>query len=114
MADEPPARAGKALVPSAGPSAKPALDPAHELYRAAHRAHFSQHDFARALSAWEAYLAKAPRGRFAIEAEYNRALCLVRLGRSAEARRALEPFADGARGGYRQRDASELVEALAD
>jgi len=88
------------------------LDAELELYRAAHRAHFSTHDSRAALSAWDAYLAKSPRGRFALEARYNRALCLVRLERKAEARTALEPFARGAFGAYRKREATELLEAL--
>jgi hypothetical protein len=92
------------------PNAAP--DPAHELYRSAHRAHFTEHDPSRALGLWEAYLREAPRGRFAVEARYNRALCLVRLSRHAEARAALEPFARAAVGSYRQHEASELLEAL--
>ncbi len=92
--------------------AAPLADPSHELYRAAHRRHFTEGDSAAALAAWDAYLAAAPRGRFSTEARYNRALCLARLGRSAEARSALEPFAAGRFGGYRQREASELSEAL--
>lgn len=92
--------------------AAPLADPSHELYRAAHRRHFTEGDSAAALAAWDAYLAAAPRGRFSTEARYNRALCLARLGRSAEARAALEPFATGRFGGYRQREASELSEAL--
>ena len=93
-------------------SVPPADDPALALYRSAHAAHFSAHDPARALAAWDAYLAAAPRGRFSLEARYNRALCLVRLGRSSEALAALEPFAQGAFGGYRQSEASALVDAL--
>jgi len=93
--------------------AKPAApDPAHELYRAAHEAHFASNDCVRALAGWDAYLRAAPRGQLAVEARYNRALCLVRLGRSHEARRALEPFARGTAGSYRQREASGLLEVL--
>ncbi|XXY50641.1 hypothetical protein WME91_05805 [Sorangium sp. So ce269] len=82
------------------------------LYQAAHRAHFVERDPSAALGAWDAYLAAAPRGRFAVEAQYNRALCLVRLGRTDEARRALEPFAQGAHGGYRQTESRSLLEAM--
>lgn len=87
-------------------------DPAHELYRVAHQSHFVDHDFAAALRAWDAYLAAAPSGRFAPEARYNRALCLVRLGRKDDAERALRPFADGAYGSYRRDEAKALIEAL--
>jgi hypothetical protein len=90
-----------------------ASDRAHELYRAAHRAHFVDHDWARALRAWDAYLVAAPQGRLALEAQYNRGLCLARLGRRDEARRALAPFA-AAIGGYRQKEAAELRRVLAE
>ncbi|HVJ14494.1 MAG TPA: hypothetical protein VM686_03595, partial [Polyangiaceae bacterium] len=82
------------------------------LYRAAHRAHFVDKDWGAALSGWSEYLSKVPSGRFTLEARYNRALCLVQLGRKSEARSALEPFARGAFGAYRQREASELLLAL--
>jgi hypothetical protein len=87
-------------------------DPGHELYRAAHRAHFGERDAARALAGWDEYLAQARGGRFALEARYNRALCLVRLKRNEDARRALEPFARGDHGAYRRDEASRLLEAL--
>jgi TolA-binding protein len=82
-----------------------------DLYRLAHEAHFTSHDYARALSGWDAYLQAAPNGRLATEARYNRAICLLRLGRDAEARLALEPFASG-KMGYRQNEARELLEEL--
>jgi TolA-binding protein len=82
-------------------------------YRAAHKAHFQQRDFALALRNWEAYLRQFPSGTFAIEARYNRAICLLRLGRNDEARRALTPFAQGEIGnGYRRAEATKLLEAL--
>lgn len=89
-----------------------APDPELELYREAHRAHFQDQDTLRALGAWNRYLERHPNGRFALEARYNRALCLVRLGRKDEARAALAPFASGRYGGYREREANELIEAL--
>ncbi|MBX3127689.1 MAG: tetratricopeptide repeat protein [Polyangiaceae bacterium] len=108
--DEPAASPSGAAGASA--SALPAADPADALYRAAHRAHFEQRDFGAAITAWERYLSAAPRGRFALEARYNRALCLVRLGRTGEAKTALEPFAEGKAGGYRQPEARALIDAL--
>ncbi|WP_437766829.1 hypothetical protein WMF27_22505 [Sorangium sp. So ce281] len=90
----------------------PAGPDADALYQAAHRAHFVERNPAAALDAWNAYLAAAPRGRFAVEAQYNRALCLVRLGRKDEARRALDPFAQGALGGYRKDESRSLLEAM--
>jgi len=85
---------------------------AHEVYRRAHAAQFKAHDLAEALSGYEAYLAAQPAGRFAVDARYNRALCLVRLGRRAEAQAELERFARGSYGGYRQADAERLLAAL--
>lgn len=82
-----------------------------DLYRLAHEAHFTSHDYARALAGWDAYLRAAPGGRLATEARYNRAICLLRLGRDAEARRALEPFASGFMG-YRQNEARQLLQEL--
>ena len=82
------------------------------LYGVAHHAHFMARDPAQALQAWNAYLDAYPSGRFSLEARYNRALSLVRLGRLDEAHDALDPFASGAAGGYRQREARELLDAL--
>ena len=82
------------------------------LYETAHQAHFAARAPATALPAWDAYLAEFPNGRFALEARYNRAICLVRLGRHDAARAALQPFANGEAGGYRQQDAIALLDAL--
>jgi hypothetical protein len=104
-------RMARAPSPSAGGSARVA-DPAHDLYRAAHRAHFVDQDPAGALGAWDAYLRAAPGGRFSLEARYNRALCLIRLARHEEARAALAPFAAGSYGEYRQAEAQALLDGL--
>jgi tetratricopeptide (TPR) repeat protein len=82
------------------------------LYESAHRAHFIDKNWAEALAHWDAYLHQLPRGRFAVEAAYNRALCLLRLGHTDKAIRALKPFAQGAPGGYRQREAQTLLDEL--
>jgi hypothetical protein len=104
----PPAPPPSASAPKE--DAGPNLDLA--AYKTAHRLHFSSQDHAAALAAWDAYLRDFPRGTFALEARYNRAICLVKLGRTAEARAALQPFADGAMGGYRKDEARALLEAL--
>jgi TolA-binding protein len=126
-----PASAGKAPAPSRG-SARPSSpvpassgpstavpptgaelrDADGDLYRLAHEAHFVDHDYARALAAWEAYLRATPGGRLTTEAAYNRALCLLRLGRESEARTALEPFATGKLNAYRRREAQQLLDEL--
>jgi hypothetical protein len=115
-ADAPPAPP-RADRPHAHPSSAPrpgssSTDAEESLYATAHRIHFVDHDPASALKAWDSYLATYPNGRFALEARYNRALTLVRLDRRDEARAALAPFADGTYGGYRQREAGELLDAL--
>jgi TolA-binding protein len=89
-----------------------APDPAFELYKAAHRAHFVDRDWSRALTAWEAYLRAAPQGALVPEARYNRGLCLLRLHRNDEARAALTPFAQGRYGTYRRDDAEKLLDAM--
>lgn len=86
--------------------------PFEPLYRKAHELHFHGSDPAAALAAWDAYLAAEPAGRFALEARFNRALVLVKLGRYAEARAALEPFARGELA-YRQAEAAQLADRLA-
>jgi TolA-binding protein len=83
-----------------------------DLYRAAHRAQFFERDYARAVTAWDAYLTTAPTGSFALEARFNRAVALARLGRATEAGSALLPFARGDYGPYRQSDAQALLDAL--
>lgn len=97
---------------SANPVDSRATELELSLYEKAHRAHFVQRDPGAALVAWNEYLRSAPRGRFAIEAQYNRAVCLVRLGRHVEARAALTPYAKGTHGGYRQAEARALIEEL--
>jgi hypothetical protein len=101
--------------PARRPSPPPSAPPVEVLYRRAHDLHFHGGDPATALAAWDAYLAAEPDGRFSVEARYNRALLLARLGRYAEARVALIPFARGeiAPAGYRQTEAGLLVERLA-
>jgi len=98
--------------PEATSRAAPVETEEDTLYKAAHRLHFAQRDASAALTAWDAYLRAAPRGRLSVEARYNRALCLARLGRTAEARSALEGFARGAYGGYRKDEARALLEAM--
>jgi hypothetical protein len=112
-ADAGAAPARVATEPVAPAGAAPATDEADALYRAAHDRHFRGGNPAEAIAAWDAYLAKAPRGRFVPEARYNRALQLLRAGRRSEGLAALEPFARGAFGGYRQADAQKLLEAAA-
>ncbi len=89
--------------------------PVEGLYRRAHEMHFHGGDARLTLAAWDAYLAAEPAGRFSIDARYNRALILVRIGRYAEAHAALLPFARGevSPAGYHQREAEQLVERLA-
>jgi tetratricopeptide (TPR) repeat protein len=81
------------------------------LYRRARKLQLDQKP-AEALAAWDAYLTAEPRGPLSVDARYGRALCLVRLGRKQEARTALEPFASGKYGTYRQSEARALLDAM--
>jgi len=84
-----------------------------KLYKQAYRLHFVEQRYEAALTAWDEYLRAAPAGRLVVEARYNRAIALARLGRRAEAESALAPFARGeVSGGYRAREARELLEVL--
>lgn len=116
--------ASAASVASVAPSATAATQPSTEArdgarrsskelaaYDRAHRAHFEQANPEQALRLWDDYLREFPGTRWVPEARYNRALCLLRLGRTEQARQELVPFAKGAYGGYRQREAQNLLDA---
>jgi hypothetical protein len=80
-------------------------------YARAHVAHFGGTSWHRALTAWDDYLRSYPRGTFAPEARFNRALCLIRLERFDTAKQALRPFAAAAVGrGYRAAEARTLLD----
>ena len=100
------------LAPPSG-DASDASDAGLEAYRAAHRLHFDGADPAASLQAWDQYLADFPADSFATDARFNRAVCLIRLGRHAEARAQLEPFANAVAGSYRKGEAASLLEGLA-
>jgi hypothetical protein len=83
------------------------------LYNKAHALHFRERRYDEALFAWEEYLGLTPTPTFALEARYNRALCLLRLGHFEEARAALAPFAEGRyANGYRRDEATRFIQAL--
>jgi len=101
------------IVVALSTSASDAMSADLAAYRRAHTLHFVEKRWDAALDAWNAYLTVNPKGTFALEARYNKAICLVKLGRKAEARVALTPFADGlVGGGYRQTEAKSLLDAL--
>jgi TolA-binding protein len=83
-----------------------------DVYASAHRLHFDGAPPAAALGAWDDYLRRFPDGRFTPDARYNRAIVLLKLHRYAEGRAALQPFADGAVGGYHRDDARELLRTI--
>jgi hypothetical protein len=114
-----PARRSRRALAAVSPAAAPdASSPesreelSRQLYARAHELHFVARDADAALRAWNDYLARAPLHVLRIEAEYNRALCLVRLGRNEDALRELAPFADGTHGAYRRRESAALIRAL--
>lgn len=101
-----------AVAAPAARATEPTPDPELAAYRVAHRAHFSGGSPAAALAAWDAYLAAYPHGELSIDARFSRALILIKLERWADARAALQPFADAPAGSYRQADAAKLLAAL--
>lgn len=110
---EPPATTSPSPAPKPEPApavVAPVPDAELAAYRTAHALHFRGNDPKAALAAWDAVLAKFPSGRLAPEARFNRALTLIKLSRWADARAALTPFAAG---GYRQKEATQLLEAIA-
>lgn len=93
----------------------PTLTPAptSKRYAKAHELYFHDQDYAGALAAFDEYLVHEPAGQFVAEARYNRALCLVHLDQLADAKLALQPFADGTvLAGYRQAEAKTLIEKI--
>jgi len=109
-----PATPRRDLKAVAAPATTPPADEQAELeaYRTAHRVHFDGGSPAASLAAWNRYLDDFPGGSFADDARFNRALCLIRLGRHAEARTALAPFAAAPAGSYRQTEAASLLRSL--
>ncbi len=97
--------------PSSGTPEPQAESAELALFRRAQQLHLARDP--QALAAWDAYLHVAAHGALVPEARYNRALCLMRLLRTDEARAALAPFARGVYGAYRQAEAQQLLDALA-
>jgi len=107
----------RAVYPAPRPF-RPAIPPApaaaagpEEIYARAHRAQFAQRDYVAALALWDEYLATTG-GTLGLEARWNRAIALVRLGRRDQAVAALAPFAAGQNEGYRQEEAQALLRVL--
>ncbi|HET9988155.1 MAG TPA: hypothetical protein VFQ65_06540 [Kofleriaceae bacterium] len=113
---EPPPVVAPAPAPVVAPkSPTPTLTPTptSRRYAKAHELYFHDGDYAAALAAFDDYLRHEPDGQFVAEARYNRALCLVHLDQLADAKLALQPFADGSvLAGYRQAEAKTLVEKI--
>lgn len=100
--------------PSSGAelSQRTAPRPSYQIFRDAARLQYGRRDYAAALTAWDQYLAVEPNGALALEARFNRGVCLAGVGRSADAERALAPFAKGEYGQYRLQEARAVLERL--
>jgi hypothetical protein len=111
----PPSNAGLPVgaLGSVAPPATASLPNADlALYRRAHELHFGSADRTLALGAWDAYLKAFPRGTFAPEARLNRAVCLAKLGRKAEAEGVLVEIERGRFGTEGRRQARKILGAL--
>jgi hypothetical protein len=115
-----PAPSSAAAEPSVAPEpratsskapAEPERDRELGRFRRAHDLHFKGSASA-AIDAYAEYLREYPEGRFVPEARYAMALDQIELGNDAAAREALAPFAAGRYGGYRQKEARTLLQAL--
>jgi hypothetical protein len=104
-----PERAPGARAPET--PAEPERDRELGSFRRAHDLHFSGRA-SDAVAAYTEYLREYPQGRFVPEARYALALDQIKLGDEAAAREALAPFAAGRYGGYRQKEARALLQAL--
>ena len=93
------------------PEREPERDRELSRFRRAHDLHFKG-QAGDAIEAYADYLRDFPDGRFVPEARYAMALDQIKLGNAAAAREALAPFAAGRYGGYRQKEARTLLEAL--
>ncbi|MEO8900764.1 MAG: hypothetical protein ABI488_03905 [Polyangiaceae bacterium] len=108
-----PAGAPRAARPPTAAARVPLVAPDPDaLFRVANRAQFSGHNPAAAVALWDRYLSAAPNGSLTPEARYNRAIALAQTGQKAQAAAALEPFARGDYGSYRQAEAQQLLKAL--
>jgi tetratricopeptide (TPR) repeat protein len=84
-----------------------------QAFRTAYALQLRLRDPLRALAAWDALLQREPSASLAMEARFNRALCLVQLGRRDAARQALASFATGRETNeYRRREALALLRNL--
>jgi hypothetical protein len=106
-----PPEAAPEPVPAPAPPPEPARDQELARFRRAHDLHFDGRA-REAIRAYAEYLEAYPKGRFVPEARYNSALDHIKLGDTASARAALEPFAAGRYGDYRRKEAQQLLDAL--
>jgi hypothetical protein len=98
-------------APAPEAPAEPQRDRELGRFRRAHDLHFKG-SASSAIDAYAEYLREYPEGRFVPEARYAMALDQIKLGNDAAARDALEPFAAGRYGSYRQKEARTLLRAL--
>jgi TolA-binding protein len=92
--------------------AAPAMEAEIRAFRVADDLYRRHGQLDAAVDAYRRYVRDYPAGRFVPEAKYNTALALMKLGRTAEARPLLQPFADGLYGTYRRDAARKLLDAL--
>jgi FimV-like protein len=82
------------------------------LYARAHELHFHENDARAALRLWIRYLDRFPQGRFVPEAQFNLAVCLVRIGDAEAARRWLTQLVSSPGSDYPKDQAERLLAEL--
>jgi hypothetical protein len=105
-------------VTAPGAAARPLVADERELggeltlYERAHALHFGGGTPLAALRGWRSYLNEYPSGALSAEARFNEAVCLLKLGRAAEARPLLKALAAGPVAPSVQSQAREVLAGL--
>lgn len=110
--DSPSIGVERSIQAATEPPPMPAVEVEIREFRKADDLYRRDGNLEQAITAYQAYMRDYPTGRFVPEARYNTALASLKLGRNAEAKRLLQPFADGTYGTYRKAAAQKLLDAL--
>jgi len=100
----------RATAEASAPAKQPKTEVSDlDLYGRAHEAHFHENNFRKALRLWMEYADRYPQGRFLPEAQFNRAVCLLRMGDRQAARRVLAKLVKSPTPDHPKDDAERLL-----